>query len=120
MAPSSSVIARLGVAQTLAWGSTYYLPAMLATPMAKDLGVSTPTMFAAFSASPLLVSALLGPTAGRMIGVIWFSSGGDASERSTSQYVDLRLPCSPQVDSAFCIVGFSARLAELGRPRARG
>ena len=66
MEPSSSVIARLGIAQTLAWGSTYYLPAMLATPMAKDLGVSTPTIFAAFSVA-LVVSALLGPTAGRLI-----------------------------------------------------
>ncbi len=66
MEPSSSVIARLGIAQTLAWGSTYYLPAMLATPMAKDLGVSTPTVFAAFSAA-LIVSALIGPSAGRMI-----------------------------------------------------
>ncbi|MGE6493920.1 MFS transporter [Cupriavidus metallidurans] len=66
MEPSSSVIARLGIAQTLAWGSTYYLPAMLATPMAQDLGVSTPTIFAAFSVA-LVVSALLGPAAGRMI-----------------------------------------------------
>lgn len=66
MEPSNSVIARLGVAQTLAWGSTYYLPAMLATPMAMDLGVSTPTIFAAFSVA-LVVSALMGPTAGRLI-----------------------------------------------------
>jgi len=66
MEPSGGVIARLGIAQTLAWGSTYYLPAMLAAPMAKDLGVSTPTVFAAFS-SALIVSALLGPSAGRMI-----------------------------------------------------
>lgn len=66
MEPSGGVIARLGIAQTLAWGSTYYLPAMLATPMAKDLGVSTPTVFAAFSAA-LVVSALIGPSAGRMI-----------------------------------------------------
>ncbi|NSX15602.1 MFS transporter [Cupriavidus taiwanensis] len=66
MEPSSSVVARLGIAQTLAWGSTYYLPAMLATPMAKDLGLSTPTIFAAFSVA-LLVSALVGPTTGQMI-----------------------------------------------------
>lgn len=64
--PSGSVIARLGVAQTLAWGSTYYLPAMLATSMARDLGISTPTVFAAFSAA-LIVSAILGPSAGRLI-----------------------------------------------------
>lgn len=64
--PSGSVIARLGVAQTLAWGSTYYLPAMLATSMARDLGISTPMVFAAFSAA-LIVSAILGPSAGRLI-----------------------------------------------------
>lgn len=36
-------VAALGTAQTLAWASSYYLPAMLAAPMARDLGVSTPT-----------------------------------------------------------------------------
>jgi predicted MFS family arabinose efflux permease len=60
------VIAALGTAQTLAWASTYYLPAMLAVPVARDLGVSTPTVFAAFSMA-LIVSALLGPYAGRSI-----------------------------------------------------
>ncbi|NYT57989.1 MFS transporter [Alcaligenaceae bacterium] len=66
MQPSTGVVTRLGIAQTLAWASTYYLPAMLAAPMARDLGVSTPTIFAAFSAA-LIVSALLGPGAGRLI-----------------------------------------------------
>ncbi len=56
----------LGSAQTLAWASSYYLPAVLAAPMARDLGVTTPTVFAAFSAS-LLVSAALGPHAGQAI-----------------------------------------------------
>jgi predicted MFS family arabinose efflux permease len=60
------VVAALGSAQTLAWASTYYLPAMLATPMARDLGVSVPTVFAAFSVA-LIVSALLGPSSGRAI-----------------------------------------------------
>ena len=55
-------VARLGTAQTLAWASSYYLPAMLAAPMARDLGVATPTVFAAFSVA-LIVSALLGPFA---------------------------------------------------------
>ena len=59
-------VARLGTAQTLAWASSYYLPAMLAVPMARDLGVATPTVFAAFSVA-LIVSALLGPQAGRAI-----------------------------------------------------
>lgn len=59
-------VARLGTAQTLAWASSYYLPAMLAAPMAHDLGMATPTVFAAFSVA-LIVSALLGPFAGRAI-----------------------------------------------------
>ena len=60
------VVTALGVAQTLAWASSYYLPAILASPMARDLGVSTPTVFAAFSAA-LILSAVIGPRAGRAI-----------------------------------------------------
>jgi predicted MFS family arabinose efflux permease len=59
-------VVALGSAQTLAWASSYYLPAVLAAPMARDLGVATPTVFAAFSVA-LLVSAALGPHAGRAI-----------------------------------------------------
>ena len=59
-------VARLGTAQTLAWASSYYLPAMLAVPMARDLGVDTSAVFAAFSVA-LVVSALMGPLAGRSI-----------------------------------------------------
>ncbi|MFG6429477.1 MFS transporter [Roseateles sp. LYH14W] len=60
------VVATLGTAQTLAWASSYYLPAMLARPMAGELGVSEPTVFAAFSAA-LVISALVGPYSGRRI-----------------------------------------------------
>jgi MFS family permease len=60
------VVARLGSAQTLAWASSYYLPAMLAAPMARDLGLPMPLAFAAFSVA-LGVSALVGPFAGRAI-----------------------------------------------------
>lgn len=63
---TATTVASLGAAQTLAWASTYYLPAILAAPMARDLGVSAPTVFAAFSCA-LVVSALLGPYAGRAI-----------------------------------------------------
>ena len=59
-------VATLGTAQTLAWASSYYLPAILAAPMARDLGVSTPTVFAAFSLA-LVISALVGPVSGRTI-----------------------------------------------------
>ncbi|HPU51067.1 MAG TPA: MFS transporter, partial [Burkholderiaceae bacterium] len=61
-----AIVGVLGSAQTLAWGSSYYLPAVLATPMARDLGVSAPTVFAAFSIA-LVVSATVGPAAGRLI-----------------------------------------------------
>jgi len=60
------VVAALGTTQTLAWGSSYYLPAILADPIARDLGISSIWFFAAFSAS-LVISGLLGPRVGREI-----------------------------------------------------
>jgi MFS family permease len=56
----------LGLAQTMAWGGSYYIPAILAAPMAQELGLATPTVFAVFSAA-LLLSAFIGPAAGRAI-----------------------------------------------------
>jgi MFS family permease len=56
----------LGSAQTLAWASSYYLPAILAAPMARDLGIPASWVFAGFSAA-MLLSAVLGPAAGRAI-----------------------------------------------------
>jgi len=66
MAASTSLVLRLGTAQTLAWASTYYLPALLAKPMAAELGLPVTQVWLAFSAA-LLVSAGLGPVAGRAI-----------------------------------------------------
>ncbi len=60
------VVGALGTAQTLAWASSYYLPAMLAAPMARDLGILTAAVYAAFSGA-MTVSALTGPGAGRLI-----------------------------------------------------
>src|SRR5688500_3288911 len=62
------VIASLGAAQTLAWASSYYLPAILANPMAAELGLTPPWIFIAFSCG-LLVSGFLGPLSGRLIDV---------------------------------------------------
>src|SRR5580765_915606 len=64
--PLARVVLPLGVAQTISWGTTYYLPAILAGGMAKDTGVGTPAVFAAFSAA-LLLMAVLGPMSGRLI-----------------------------------------------------
>lgn len=60
------LVLALGTAQTLAWGSTYYLPALLAKPMAAGLGLPETTIWAAFTLA-LLASAALGPFAGRAI-----------------------------------------------------
>jgi len=60
------VVGALGTAQALAWGSSYYLPAILADPIADGLGLSRTVVFSVFSGS-LLVSALLGPPVGRAI-----------------------------------------------------
>jgi MFS family permease len=63
------LILALGTTQTLAWASSYYLPAILADPIGRDLGVSSNWIFAAFSAS-LVISALLGPRIGRQIDLV--------------------------------------------------
>jgi predicted MFS family arabinose efflux permease len=65
-ASRTPVVLALGVAQTLAWASSFYLPAMLAAPMARELGVAVPTVYALLSMA-LVISALLGPLAGRLI-----------------------------------------------------
>jgi len=61
-----AIVATLGSTQTLAWASSYYLPGVLAAHIAKDIGLSTPWIYAALSLG-LGVSAVLGPTLGRMI-----------------------------------------------------
>jgi MFS family permease len=64
-----AIIIGLGTTQTLAWASSYYLPAILADPIARDLGVSSNWIFAAFSASQV-ISALLAPRIGRHIDLV--------------------------------------------------
>jgi predicted MFS family arabinose efflux permease len=63
---TTATVLALGTAQTVAWASSYYLPAVLATPMARDLSTSPVEIFAAFSAA-LVVSAVIGPWGGAMI-----------------------------------------------------
>lgn len=66
MRSNTSLVLRLGTAQTLAWASSYYLPAILAKPMATETGVAVGTVWLAFSLS-LLLSAGVGPSVGRAI-----------------------------------------------------
>jgi predicted MFS family arabinose efflux permease len=60
------LILALGTAQTLAWASSVYLPAILADPIAHDLGVSANWIFGAYSGA-LVIAGLLGPRIGRQI-----------------------------------------------------
>lgn len=59
-------VAAIGFGQMLAWGSSYYLAAILAPVMARQFGLPSVAVFGMFSAA-LLVSAVLGPFAGRRV-----------------------------------------------------
>lgn len=61
-----TVVAAMGSTQTLAWASSYYLPAILGAPIAAALGLSASIFFGIFSAA-LLASAAMGPSVGRFI-----------------------------------------------------
>lgn len=62
----SVVVSVIGITQTLAWASTYYLTAVFADPVAADLHISREWFFGVVSGA-LLLSGLLGPVAGRTI-----------------------------------------------------
>lgn len=59
-------VVALGAAQTIAWASSTYLPAILGKPVAEAFGLTPATVFAAYSLA-LLVMAALGPAVGRAI-----------------------------------------------------
>lgn len=60
------VVSALGTSLTVSWASSYYIPAVLAVPMAEDFGLSPVWVFGAFSMA-MVVSALVGPWAGARI-----------------------------------------------------
>jgi MFS family permease len=61
-----TVVCALGATQTIAWASSYYMPAILGAPIANALHLPTSLFFGLFSAA-LLLSAAVGPSAGRLI-----------------------------------------------------
>jgi MFS family permease len=61
-----SQVLALGFTQTIAWAASTYLIAIIAAPVARDLGLATPTVFGAFSVA-LVVMGIAGPAAGRAI-----------------------------------------------------
>jgi MFS family permease len=90
------VVLALGTAQTLVWASSYYLPAMLAAPMSRSLGVQPSTVYAALSMA-LLIGAAISPWAGRQV------------DRKGGRPVLL-------LSNAFFIVGLVALAAAQGLP----
>lgn len=60
------LVVQLGCSQILSWGSTYYLPALLAAPMAASMGISAAMVYTAFTLG-LVVTALAGPAAGKAV-----------------------------------------------------
>ena len=66
MARVTVVVAALGATQTIAWASSYYMPAILGAPIASALHLPTSVFFGLFSGA-LLLSAAVGPSVGRLI-----------------------------------------------------
>jgi MFS family permease len=60
------VVFALGATQTIAWASSYYMPAILGGPIANALHLPTSVFFGLFSGA-LLLSAAVGPAVGRLI-----------------------------------------------------
>jgi MFS family permease len=106
VAGQAGVVAALGTTQTLAWASSYYLPALLAAPLAAGVGMPVARVFAAFTLA-LLISALVGPAAGRLID----RHGGRKVLRVTNLLFAAGLvmlglaPAEWQVWAAWCVIG---------------
>ncbi len=63
------VVLALGTTQTIAWASSYYLPAILAAPIARELDVTQTLVFGALSGA-LVISGILGPRIGHTIDMV--------------------------------------------------
>lgn len=61
-----SLVAALGVAQIVSWGTLFYAIGVLGAPMAREFHVSELFVFGAFTAG-LLVSGTLSPVMGRLV-----------------------------------------------------
>lgn len=102
------VVLGLGTTQTLAWASSYYLPALLAAPLAAELGLAVTHVFGAFTLA-LVVSALVGPAAGRAID----RHGGRTVLMATNGLFAIGLAALGlaqsewQVWAAWCVIGLA-------------
>ena len=66
-APSAfRVVAPIGLAQLIGYGGAYYMPAVLAAPIGRELGLPAAATFAGLSGA-LLVSSFMGPRVGHYV-----------------------------------------------------
>lgn len=126
-----AVITTLGITQILAWGSSFYLPAVLAKPIAADTGWPLAWIVTGLSVG-LLAAGLLAPRIGRTID----RSGGRPVLVASSAMMGAGLtamalaPNLPAYLSAWILMGFGmgsglydasfATLARLYGKQARG
>jgi MFS family permease len=117
------VIPALGLTQILAWGSTYYLLAVLAKPIAADTGWALPWIIGGLSLG-LLIAGLVSPAVGRTIG----RAGGRGTLMASSVLIGVGLcglaasPNLPLFLAAWIVIGvgmgaglYDAAFATLGR-----
>src|SRR5262249_23617426 len=90
----------IGLTQTLAWGSSYYLPAILADPISAGLGISRPLFFGFFAASLLLQAAL-----GRAIGNVIDRRGGRGVLAFSNLVLGAGLVCLAAAQGAVALGG---------------
>jgi MFS family permease len=122
------VVAALGVTQILAWGSSYYLPAVLAPPIAGDTGWPLAWVVGGLSLG-LLVAGVVSPRVGRAIE----RTGGRPVLALSSVLLGAGLaaqglaPNLPAYLAAWVVVGcgmgaglYDAAFATLGRLYGRG
>jgi len=101
------VVPALGVTQILAWGSSYYLPTVLAKPIAADTGWPLTSVVAGLSIG-LLIAGLASPLVGRKI----HSLGGrpvlaaSALLIATGQLVLAVSPSLPIFIAGWIVLGF--------------
>ena len=121
---SALIVTALGLTQILAWGSSYYLPAVLARPIAADTGWSLAWVVGGLSIG-LAVAGLSSPYVGRAIQ----AAGGRsvlALERAASRPRPHRRrhrrKAFPSISAAWIVIGlgmgaglYDAAFATLGR-----
>ncbi len=101
----SRVVAALGVAQLIGWGTSFYFPGVLAAPIAADTGWPLSFIVGGVSLG-LLIAGLISPQVGRLIAA---HGGRPVLAASALLFA-----------SGLCIIGIGAGAVGLSRRLDRG